>query len=82
VHYAARFGFIERVEQMAKKTKRTTQKRKKWTTADISALKKFSREKLPVVKIEKMMKRTAGTLRQKAFALGISLGHQRRKKKR
>jgi hypothetical protein len=28
------------------------------------------------------MKRTAGALRQKASALGITIGHQRRKKKR
>jgi hypothetical protein len=33
--------------------------------------------KTPVVKIAKIMKRTDGALRQQAFKLGISLGHQR-----
>lgn len=60
---------------MAKKSKRA--KYKKWTPGDLRALKRYSREKLPVAKIAKLMKRTAGTLRQKAFALGMSLGHRR-----
>jgi hypothetical protein len=64
---------------MAKKVKRRT--RKAWTGPDLRALKKYSREKLPVAKIEKLMKRTVGTLRQKAFSLGLSLGHRRRKKR-
>ena len=63
---------------MAKKVKR--RKRKAWTDVDLRALKKYSREKLPVVKIEKLMKRTVGTLRQKAFSLGLSLGHRRKKR--
>ena len=65
---------------MAKKAKR--QKRKLWTPADLRALKKYSREMLAVKKIEKLMKRTAGTLRQKAYSIGLSLGHQRRKARR
>jgi hypothetical protein len=64
---------------MAKKVKR--RKRKVWTAPDLRALKKYSREKLPVAKIEKLLKRTASTLRQKAYTLGLSLGHQRRKKR-
>ena len=60
---------------MAKKTR----KRKLWTDTDLRALKKYSREMLPVRKIEKLLKRTAGTLRQKAYSMGLSLGHQRRK---
>jgi hypothetical protein len=62
---------------MAKKTK----KRKAWTDIDLRALKKYSREKLPVAKIEKLLKRSTATLRQKAYSLGLSLGHQRRKKR-
>jgi hypothetical protein len=31
----------------------------------------------PVSKLSKMMKRTEGSLRQKALSLGIGLGHQR-----
>lgn len=60
---------------VAKKTKR--KKYKPWLATELRALKKYSREQLPVAKIEKLMKRTAGTLRQKAFALGLPLGHRR-----
>ena len=62
---------------MAKKVKR----RKAWTDVELRTLKKYSREKVPVAKIEKLMKRSMGTLRQKAYSLGLSLGHQRRKKR-
>jgi hypothetical protein len=60
---------------MAKKTKRA--RRKAWTSVDLRSLKKFSREKLPVAKISKLLKRTAGALRQKARILGLPLGHRR-----
>ena len=60
---------------VAKKTKR--KKYKPWLATELRALKKYSREKLPVAKIEKLMKRTAGMLRQKAFSLGLPLGHRR-----
>jgi hypothetical protein len=39
-------------------------------------LKSHSKAKTPVTKISKAMKRTAGALRQKAFSLGLSLGHR------
>jgi hypothetical protein len=61
---------------MAKKTKRR-KKRNAWTKANVAELKKYSKEKLPVAKISKAMKRTAGALRQKAGNLGIRLGHRR-----
>jgi hypothetical protein len=60
---------------MVKKTRR--KKYKPWLATELRALKKYSNQKLPVVKIEKLMKRTAATLRQKAFTLGLPLGHQR-----
>jgi hypothetical protein len=50
---------------------------KMWTKADVTALKQYSRAKLPVKKIVKLMKRNEGTLRQKAYSLGLPLGHQR-----
>ena len=59
---------------MAKKAKRT--KRNAWTALDLRALKRHSRDKLPVAKISKLLKRTAGTLRQKARNLGLPLGHR------
>jgi hypothetical protein len=51
--------------------------RKPYTTADVKLLKQHSKAKTPVGKIAKAMKRTEGSLRQKALALGIGLGHQR-----
>ncbi|MGY8681217.1 hypothetical protein Q2941_25980 [Bradyrhizobium sp. UFLA05-153] len=51
--------------------------RRDWTPADLRALKKHSKDRTPVVKISKEMKRTIGSLRQKALVLGIGLGHQR-----
>jgi hypothetical protein len=61
-----------------KKVKKTNgSKRRVWTKADVRELKQHSRSKTPVVKIAKLTKRTNGALRQKAFELGLSLGHQR-----
>jgi hypothetical protein len=60
---------------MAKATKRRV--RKEWTKDDVRDLKTHSRAKTPVTKISKAMKRTIGALRQKAYSLGLSLGHQR-----
>jgi hypothetical protein len=51
--------------------------RREWTAADLRDLKKHSKARTPVVKISKETKRTIGALRQKAFQLGIGLGHQR-----
>jgi hypothetical protein len=48
-----------------------------YTTADIKLLKQHSKARTPVSKISKQMKRTEGSLRQKALKLGIGLGHQR-----
>jgi hypothetical protein len=50
-----------------------------WTPSDIKALKEYSREKTPVSKIAKAMKRSEGTVRMKAYTLGMSVGHRRRK---
>lgn len=51
--------------------------RKPYTAADIKLLKQHSRARTPVAKISKQMKRSVGSLRQKALHLGIGLGHQR-----
>ena len=61
---------------MAKKAKRRL-KRVSWTKAHIAELRKYSKEKLAVAKISKLMKRTAGAVRQKALRLGIGIGHRR-----
>jgi hypothetical protein len=51
--------------------------RKPYTAADIKTLRAHSKARTPVSKLAKMMKRSEGSLRQKALALGIGLGHQR-----
>jgi len=51
--------------------------RKEYTAADIKLLKTHSKARTPVVKLAKLMKRSEGSLRQKALKLGIGLGHQR-----
>ena len=58
---------------------KTTKKRvrKLYTKDDVKALKAHSKARTPVSKIAKQMKRSEASLRQKAMALGIGLGHQR-----
>ena len=59
---------------MATKQVRRTRGRP-WTKQDIRELRMHSRNKSPVKKIARAMRRTAGALRQKAFTLGLPLGH-------
>lgn len=65
---------------MAKKTKKSKKKkptkRLRWTAAHDKELRAHSKAKTKVAKISKAMKRTVGALRQRAFNLGLSLGHQ------
>jgi hypothetical protein len=61
---------------MATKAKKKTV-RKPFTKDDVKALKAHSKAKTPLAKIAKQMKRTEGSLRQKALILGIGLGHMR-----
>lgn len=68
---------------MAKKARKSAKKvvkksvRRPFTKEDIKALRAHSKARTPVTKIAKQMKRTEGSLRQKAQKLGIGLGHQR-----
>ena len=48
-------------------------KRREWTKDDVRELKTLARQKTPVAKIAKSLKRTAGATQQKAFTLGVSL---------
>ncbi len=57
--------------------KKTKSKRKEYTKDDIKLLKTHSKARTPVAKISKLMKRSEGSLRQKARSLGLGLGHQR-----
>jgi hypothetical protein len=51
--------------------------RKPYTKDDVRKLKAHSRARTPLKVIAKEMKRTEGSLRQKALKLEIGLGHQR-----
>lgn len=62
---------------MAKKAKKRRTKRQSWTRQQIAQLRQFSRDKLPVRKARKLFNRSVGAIRQKAYALGIPLGHRR-----
>ena len=53
---------------MAKKSTR-----REWTKEDVRKLKTLARQKTPVAKIAKSLKRTPGATQQKAFTLGLSL---------
>jgi hypothetical protein len=52
---------------------RKNSKRREWTKTDVRELKMLAREKTPVRKIARTLKRTEGATRQKAFSLGVSL---------
>ena len=69
---------------MAKKAKKSTKQavkskrtRRPFTKDDVKTLRAHSKARTPVARIVKEMKRTEGSLRQKAQKLGIGLGHQR-----
>ena len=51
--------------------------RKPYTASDVKVLRQHSKARTPVSKIARLMKRSEGSLRQKALKLGIGLGHQR-----
>jgi hypothetical protein len=60
------------------KTKRVI--RRGWTRDEVKELKKHSKGKTPVKTVSRALKRTPAALRQKAYALGISLGHRNKRK--
>lgn len=59
------------------KAKKKKPGRNLYTVADVKLLRQHSKARTPVPKIAKLMKRSEGSLRQKALKLGIGLGHQR-----
>ena len=67
-------------KRAAKKFVKTSSKkltRVEYTKADVRELRSHSKAITPVKKIAKSMKRSEGSLRQKAVSLGIGLGHRR-----
>jgi hypothetical protein len=63
--------------EVAKKAAKKRISRREYTAADVKLLKAHSKARTPVSKLTKLMKRSEGSLRQKALKLGIGLGHQR-----
>jgi hypothetical protein len=63
--------------KMAKTAKKRSYKT--WTKDDLKELKQHSREQTPITKIARAMKRSEATIRMKAYQLGFSVGHRRRK---
>ena len=57
--------------------KKKTSKRKEYTKDDVKLLRAHSKARTPVGKLSKLMKRSEGSLRQKARTLGMGLGHLR-----
>jgi hypothetical protein len=60
---------------MAKKAKKMA--RRPFTKQDLKTLRAHSKARTPVTRISKEMKRSVGSIRQKALRLGIGVGHQR-----
>ena len=48
-------------------------KRREWTKDDVRELKSLARQRTPVAKIAKSLKRTLRATQQKAYSLGVSL---------
>ena len=68
---------------MAKKRKTSrTRGYNVWTSDDLKTLRRHSKEKTPVKKVSKEMKRSEATIRMKAYGLGLSMGHRRRTTKK
>jgi hypothetical protein len=61
----------------AKTAKKRGKKRVAWTRSMVAELRRFSKDKLPVAKISRAMKRTVGAIRAKGVQLGPPLGHRR-----
>ena len=61
----------------AKETAKKKRTRIEYSKADVRELRDHSKARTPLKRIVKAMKRSEGSLRQKALALGIGLGHRR-----
>jgi RNase H-fold protein (predicted Holliday junction resolvase) len=69
-------GFAISLE-IIKVAKKANSRRKEYSKDDVKLLKAHSKARTPVAKLSKLMKRSEGSLRQKARMLGIGLSHQR-----
>ena len=67
-------------KKAAKRGVKTASKKRtriEYTKADVRELRAYSKAKTPLKEIAKATKRSEGALRQKAYSLGIRLGHRR-----
>jgi hypothetical protein len=55
--------------------------RRDWSKSDLRTLKTLARQKTPARRIGGKLKRSEGAVRQKAYAVGISLNTRRRRRK-
>jgi hypothetical protein len=67
----------KKAEKKAENKRAKKRVRVEYTKADVRELRAHSKARTPVSKIAKAMKRSEGSLRQKALNLGIGLGHRR-----
>jgi hypothetical protein len=74
---ASRRPTSKAASRSARKTTAKKKPRVAYTAADVKTLKSHSKARTPIKVIAREMKRTEGSLRQKAMALGIRLGHRR-----
>ena len=65
---------------MALNKKRAT--RKGWSKKDLGDLKSLAKQKTPARKIGRQLKRSEGAVRQKAYAVGISLSLRKRRRRK
>jgi hypothetical protein len=61
----------------SKSHKKSRTKRRAWSKGDVTALRGHSKKKTPVASIARTLKRSAGSIRQKALTLGLPIGHRR-----
>jgi hypothetical protein len=55
--------------------------RRDWSKTDLSTLKTMARQKTPARRIGAKLKRSEGAVRQKAYAVGLSLNTRKRRRK-
>lgn len=53
-------------------------RRKEWTSKDVRELRSLARAKTPARSIGRKLRRSEGAVRQKAYAVGISLSLRKR----
>jgi hypothetical protein len=60
--------------EVAKKATKKKIVRREYAASDVKLLKTHSKARTPMSKLTRLMKRSEGSLRQKALTLGIGLG--------